>query len=469
MLSPLSATKRSPDDPQKVKVSFLNNVFFKRDAVGQIMHDQIRALTNAPESPYDIRIFVHNTNLDDPRITSINGPGDLLRSRHFHGSRIIIFQWGFMMDIFDLVFSRLPYQRTLTYFHNVTPSELFDDQGQRELVILSEKQIDNLFFSDFILCNSIFSMNELLARGIPSERIDVLCPVASIRPEPMADRADGGSARLLYVGRFARHKGLRELLHALAVARANAAAPFDLRMVGTLRFSDGNYIDELKSIVVAEGLEDRVKFVGEVSDSQLGVEYARAHALVMPSFHEGFCIPVIEAFGAGCYVIACDGGNLPYLAGDLGTVVAAGNIGALSDAIADFARRVAQPAAERRYSTVHGELAVKTYEEEAVRYASRYTSYKAFSDKFVATVERLLRAAADDAGPAPLPAATSGRNGESLTLARSGMGQEERLAQLEQEFADHRKIAQAAQNVIQMRSLGSLRHAALMRSIKASN
>jgi glycosyltransferase involved in cell wall biosynthesis len=453
---------RTSDYPQKVKVSFLNYDFFKRDAIGQIMHDHIRALTNAPENPYDIRIFVHRTNFDDPRITLINGPGDLLRSRHFKESRVIIFHWGFVMGIFDLVFSRLPHQRTLTYFHNVTPSDLVDDEGQKQLVILSEKQIDNLFFCDFILCNSIFSMKDLLARGIPRERIEVLSPVASIPPVPMADRADSGIARLLYVGRFVRHKGLRELLRALAAARGTEGAPFNLRMVGALRFSDGDYIDELKSIVAAEGLEDRVRFVGEVSDSQLKVEYARAHALVMPSLHEGFCIPVIEALGAGCYVIACDGGNLPYLAGDLGTVVAAGDVGALSAAIADFTRRVAQPAAERRYRTTHGELPVKTYEDEAVRYASRYTSYKAFSHKFLVIVEGLVRAAGEDAGPNSSLAATNAPNGKSLTLARSQMSLEERLAQLEQEFVNHRRIAQAAQYVIQMRSLESLRHAALM-------
>jgi hypothetical protein len=231
-------------------------------------------------------------------------------------------------------------------------------------------------------------------------------------------------------------------------------------MVGAMRHSDRGYVDELRSIIAAEGLEGTVAFLGELSDSALGAEFAQAHALVMPSFHEGFCLPVVEALNAGCYVIAFDGGNLPYLVGDLGTIVAAGDVAALSAALVDFVKRVALPIARRCYRTASGELSVQAYENEAMSYASRYTSYEAFRGKFVAVVERLLGVSEADAGMSMSAVSSNAeigalQNGETAdTLA-------DRLTRLESSFAYRRTIALAAQNVIEMQRLDPRRRIAL--------
>ena len=47
------------------------------------------------------------------------------------------------------------------------------------------------------------------------------------------------------------------------------------------------------------GVADRLHFLGQVSDADLALCYRGADLLVIPSRHEGYCLPVIEAMACG--------------------------------------------------------------------------------------------------------------------------------------------------------------------------
>lgn len=63
-----------------------------------------------------------------------------------------------------------------------------------------------------------------------------------------------------------------------------------------------------------------VRPVGYVSNEQLCALYSGASLYLAPSRHEGFGIPVIEAFACGCPVLCSSGGALPEVAGDAAVV-----------------------------------------------------------------------------------------------------------------------------------------------------
>jgi glycosyltransferase involved in cell wall biosynthesis len=63
-----------------------------------------------------------------------------------------------------------------------------------------------------------------------------------------------------------------------------------------------------------------VQTVGYVSNDDLCALYSGASIYLAPSRHEGFGIPIIEAFACGCPVVCSSGGALPEVAGDAAVV-----------------------------------------------------------------------------------------------------------------------------------------------------
>ena len=98
------------------------------------------------------------------------------------------------------------------------------------------------------------------------------------------------------------------------VQRLGDAAPV-LVLVGRRGWENENVVDMLER---AEALRGHVIEAGEVSDNEMQGLVAQARAMVMPSFEEGFGMPVIEALAAGVPVICSDipahrevGGEVP--------------------------------------------------------------------------------------------------------------------------------------------------------------
>lgn len=85
----------------------------------------------------------------------------------------------------------------------------------------------------------------------------------------------------------------------------------NLYIVGDLKCDsfNGVYIQEYKS-------NDRIRFLGRVSDDELIEYYRNAVAFVFPSLYEGFGIPVIEAQACGCPVISSNSSSLPEVLGE---------------------------------------------------------------------------------------------------------------------------------------------------------
>jgi len=69
------------------------------------------------------------------------------------------------------------------------------------------------------------------------------------------------------------------------------------------------------------GLEDRVIFPGFVPEKEVSALMRGARAFVLPSFWEGFGIPVVEAMACGTPVVVSGRGSLPEIVGKAGVIV----------------------------------------------------------------------------------------------------------------------------------------------------
>lgn len=66
--------------------------------------------------------------------------------------------------------------------------------------------------------------------------------------------------------------------------------------------------------------DERVRFLGYVSDDDLPGLYANAELFALPSFDEGSGLPALEAMACGAPVIVSNGGALPEVVGDAGLI-----------------------------------------------------------------------------------------------------------------------------------------------------
>ena len=112
---------------------------------------------------------------------------------------------------------------------------------------------------------------------------------------------------LLYVGNQKPHKNVEALIR--AYARSRVASEMDLLLTG--QFSAG-----VAQAIYQEKLHGKVVALGSVPEQDLPALYRGAHALVMPSLHEGFGLPVVEAMAAGTPVLSSNSTSLPEVGGD---------------------------------------------------------------------------------------------------------------------------------------------------------
>jgi len=146
---------------------------------------------------------------------------------------------------------------------------------------------------------------DLVRRGVPRERIDVIYPgvdAAWYRPDGATPRAERPT--FLYVGRLKRYKGVEIALRALWAAR-RTRPDLTLEIAG-----QGDDRPRLEHIARAIGLGDAVRFLGFVHEEEKRRLLRRAWALVFPSPKEGWGIANVEAAACGTPALASDSPGL---------------------------------------------------------------------------------------------------------------------------------------------------------------
>jgi alpha-1,3-rhamnosyl/mannosyltransferase len=205
--------------------------------------------------------------------------------------------------------------------------------------------------ADGIVTSSQHSAHRIVERlSIPREHV-VVAP-----PGPPRWTAGGrGTPRnpagyVLFVGTLEPRKNLGALLDAYAILRAQESGVPPLRVAGRAPASAAAWLRRMKEPPLAGSVD----YLGYVPDAGRRTLFEGASLLVVPSWHEGFGLPVLEAMALGVPVVTSDRGALPEVAGDAGLLVAPDEPGEIADAMRRVLRedRLAEACVRRGHERV---------------------------------------------------------------------------------------------------------------------
>ncbi|NQU83976.1 MAG: glycosyltransferase family 4 protein [Parcubacteria group bacterium] len=121
----------------------------------------------------------------------------------------------------------------------------------------------------------------------------------------------------LFVGRIEEKKNISGLIQAFNLFIKNTGSGHSLVLVGV----EGFGFSKIKEEILDLGLHNRVNILGYVRGEDIPVLYKEASALILPSFYEGFGIPILEAMACGTPVIGSKAASIPEVAGDAAVLV----------------------------------------------------------------------------------------------------------------------------------------------------
>lgn len=175
--------------------------------------------------------------------------------------------------------------------------------------------------SNLLLTVSEFSKQDLLdIYDIRNNKIDVIYNAANeayyVLPDEERNIAkkeySNGKDYFYFVGSIHRRKNLINLLKAFEVFKLETQSDVKLIIIGEKRSWDR----ELETTYKNMKYKHEVVFTGRLDASEINKIANAALALTFVSQFEGFGIPIVEAFAAGCPVITSNTTSMPEVGGD---------------------------------------------------------------------------------------------------------------------------------------------------------
>ena len=215
-------------------------------------------------------------------------------------------------------FRMFPGPKILIY-HNITPGRFFYrwDHHQASLCRMGRRALTSLRSCTLGLGCSKYNQRELIQAGFAPEQTGVLPLFFRTKDLDQVHankrllewlRADG-MVNLLSVGRIVPNKAVEDVIRIFYIYHRYINPRSRLFLVGS-RYVPA-YDAQLDALVETLGLSDAVTLTGLVSLSDLKTYYEAADLYLTASYHEGFCVPLIESMYFGVPIVARQAAAIP--------------------------------------------------------------------------------------------------------------------------------------------------------------
>lgn len=178
--------------------------------------------------------------------------------------------------------------------------------GTIESIILSKKNIFKKYLFKKVNLFLVLSKEEVdtfLKAGMTSSKVKVTANAIDrylYKPDKDFRSKLGineGTIILLFVGRFIEQKGILDIINACKILR-ESSLEFKLFCLG-----DGILLNKAKSLIKEFNLQDFIKLLGLIPESETRFYYSNCDILILPSYREGFPMAVFQAVAAGKSII----------------------------------------------------------------------------------------------------------------------------------------------------------------------
>ena len=183
--------------------------------------------------------------------------------------------------------------------------------------------------ADSVITSSAHTKQLITELGVNADRIYICPPGAPVwqtlgrKPNTPTD------GYILFLGTLEPRKNLDVLLDAYAALLRDSRRVPPLVIAGAASADAQPWLQR----IAREPLKDHIVYKGYIEHDQREALYAGARALVLPSFDEGFGLPVLEAMSAGVPVVTSNRGSLPEVVGDAGILLDPGDVSAWAAAL----------------------------------------------------------------------------------------------------------------------------------------
>ncbi len=171
---------------------------------------------------------------------------------------------------------------------------------KKKSINIINNYIDKVIFLSKTMKNEFIEMGLLLSKSVVLYNFHNFIPSNSFCKHECNEL----KLQLLYVGAIHREKGIIELLSAL-----NKLPNLDYHLNVCGQLTDTRIKKEISCY--KNNLGRRVSFLGYVSGETKTQIFESSDILILPSYHEGLPIVILEALGAGCAIIATKVGAIP--------------------------------------------------------------------------------------------------------------------------------------------------------------
>ena len=186
--------------------------------------------------------------------------------------------------------------------------------------------------AEHIICNSQATARDLIDYyGISSKLVTpILLGYDSDNFYPREPKIDSDPPYFLYLGRQDPYKNLSGLIKAFA---AMPNQNYHLAIAGS---TDPRFTPQLQHQAQELAVANRIKWLDYLSYQELPSVISNALALVLPTFWEGFGLPVLEAMACGTPVITSNLASLPEITEDAAILIDPYNTAAITTAMVEI-------------------------------------------------------------------------------------------------------------------------------------